>query len=71
VVFQNGIQEYSVGFGPETRAVLDAGRTYTCPDFERQMRLSPLEHYYWDKKKYLIATFTIFFSFKVTSGTKV
>jgi len=39
---QNGNQDHSEGLGPEMRSALDAGRTYTLPDFERQIALSPL-----------------------------
>jgi len=39
---QNGNHDHSVGLGPERRSSLDAGRTYTLPDFDRQMALSPL-----------------------------
>lgn len=42
VEVQKGIHVDSVGFGLVSRAVLEAGRTYTFPDLDRQIILSPL-----------------------------
>jgi len=40
---QIGNQDDSFGFGPDSRAVFEAGTAYTFPDLERQITFSPLK----------------------------